>query len=222
MSQKWFQSKCTKGFAALFVLCAQAQAAPSPLPRLLQEVEARYAKGGTLTAQFNQTQYNATTQSTKKSKGTLQLARPNRFRWDTLTPDPNSLVSDGEKVWFYTPPFDEGEHGQVIEKPAKSVKTELASAILAGSLSTKTGELKVKEAGPHLFEVSPRKAGAAGTVERVLVDVDPKLKQISKLTVHHKGGNRSEISLEDVKLGSPIEASVFEFKAPPNTDRIKE
>ncbi len=218
MSRKWFRSKCASA-AALLLASSAAQAA---LPQLLQDVETRYSKGGTLTAQFSQTQFNATTKSTKKSKGKLQLARPNRFRWDTTSPDPSSLVSDGEKVWFYTPPFDESEHGQVIEKPAKAVKTELASAILAGSLSSKTAELKVKPLGPNVFEVSPRKPGTAGTVERVLVEVDAKLKQIAKLTVHHKGGNRAEISLEDVKLGDPIEAAVFEFKAPPNTDRIKE
>ncbi|HLD99470.1 MAG TPA: outer membrane lipoprotein chaperone LolA [Bdellovibrionota bacterium] len=190
------------------------------LPPLLQEVEAKYARATTLEADFSQINVVSALKRTKTSSGHIQFKRPDKIRWETVKPDPNLLVSDGKKFWFYTPPFDEGEQGQVIEKKTSEVQTKFAHALLSGSFSI-ARNMKVKQEKPSRFALIPKK-GTAGTVIRAEIEVDPGEKLIKKVILSHRDGNRSEISLSAIKLGEPLEDRLFNFVPPPDTDVIKE
>lgn len=190
------------------------------LPPLLQELEAKYSKAETLMAQFSQTTETAAFKQKKISTGILMFKRPNKVRWETLMPDPNLLVSNGVKVWFYTPPFDPTERGQVIERPASMIQTKLAHALLSGAFSTAL-KMKIVQKSSTRFELYPKK-GSAGTVIRAEINVDSSKKLIEKVILEHRGGNRAEITLTEIQLGKKIEDSYFQFVAPSNTDRINE
>ncbi len=71
------------------------------------------------------------------------------------------------------------------------------------------------------FEVKPNR-GTAGSVNRAEIQVDPEKKVIQKVILEHKGGNRSEITLSNIELGKKMGSDLFEFKAPPNTDRTED
>ncbi|MCG6282869.1 outer membrane lipoprotein chaperone LolA, partial [Vibrio diabolicus] len=38
-----------------------------------------------------------------EGNGVVDIARPSLFRWETLAPDENLLVSDGQSLWYYSP-----------------------------------------------------------------------------------------------------------------------
>lgn len=188
------------------------------LPQLLIQVEAKYAKEQTLKAEFSQVNFSAALKQKKTVSGIIMFKRPDKIRWETKIPDPNVLVSDGKKVWFYTPPFDEGERGQLIEKKSTEVQTKLTNALLSGSFSA-AHDLKIEQKSTSHFVLYP-KTGTAGTVVRAEIDIDPERKLIHKVTLKHRDGNQSEITLSGIELGKPLEDEVFRFKAPANTDRI--
>jgi len=195
---------------------------PSPkpgveLPQALREVETKYSQAQTLIAEFTQVNETAATGARKESKGILYARRPNQIRWETRSPDANLLVSDGKKFWFYTPPFDESEHGQVIEKSASQVQTKLANALLSGSFSSTP--MKIEEKSPTQFVLIP-KQGTAGTVRRAEIRINAEKREIQTVTLEHEGGNRSEIQLTAIELGKPINAQLFHFTPPPGTDRV--
>ncbi|MCM2276982.1 MAG: outer membrane lipoprotein chaperone LolA [Oligoflexia bacterium] len=198
----------------------QVWAKSDSLPVILREIEAKYGEAGTFSARFSQINESATLKTRKTSSGTLLVKRPDKVRWETLAPDRNLLVSDGRKFWFYTPPFDEGENGQVVEKKSSAVKSKLAQALLSGSFSA-ARDLKVKKAGDREFVLVP-KAGTAGSVKEARVFVNPAEKLIQKVILLHRDGNRSEITLSEIELGKPLEDRLFTFQIPPNTDRLKE
>jgi outer membrane lipoprotein carrier protein len=191
-----------------------------PLPKLLQEVEAKYSKSKTLSAEFSQLNEDIILSQKKKSSGKIFVKRPTKVRWETLKPEVNILVSDGKRFWFYTPPFDEGERGQVVEKKSSEVQSKLVNALLAGSFSV-ARDMTIQEKNPSTFLMIP-KPGTAGTVTQATVEIDPAQKLIQKVTLDHKGGNRAEISLSQIELGKPLADEIFVFKAPPNTDKIDE
>ena len=85
-----------------------------PLPSLLQAVEEKYAQSPTVQAEFTQINEVAALKTKKTSSGILIVKRPNKLRWETLKPDVSVLMSDGSTFWFYTPPFEEGDRGQLI------------------------------------------------------------------------------------------------------------
>ncbi len=193
--------------------------APSKLPKILLEIEKKYTASSTISAHFSQTDDNKTLGRKKTSAGKIFVKRPGKIRWETETPDPNLLVSNGKKFWFYTPPFDEGESGQLIERKPSEVQSQLATALLSGDFSKVAG-LKVQQSSPSTFVIIP-KPGTAATVVRAIVTLDLAQQLIQKVTLQHRGGNQSEIALSQIELGKPLADDLFVFKAPPNTDRVQ-
>lgn len=191
----------------------------SNLPQALLEIEKKYAASATISAHFTQTDDNQTLGKKKISTGKILVKRPGKIRWETETPDPNLLVSNGKTFWFYTPPFDEGEPGQLIERKSSEVQSQLATALLSGDFSKIKG-LKVRQKSDSTFLIIP-KPGTASTVQQSTLTLDLKENLIQKVTLYHRGGNQSEISLTQIELGNALSDDLFVFKAPPNTDRVK-
>ena len=205
--------------ALSWVSLGQAWAGTS-LPPLLHEVEAKYKAAATLSADFQQINDNKLLSKKKKTSGKIFVKRPSKIRWETSAPDASLLVNDGKKIWFYTPPFEEGERGQVVLKDVSQVQSQLASALLSGAFSV-AKNMTIRQESPSLFLLTP-KAGTAGTVSQATLQIDSERKLITQVILLHKGGNRTEISLTQIDLGPTLKEDLFQFKTPPHTDLIQE
>ena len=204
----------------LCLAAIQAQGAPK-LPAELVAVEAKYTKAGTLRADFTQINEIAALKQKKTSSGILSIKRPSKIRWEEQAPEHTLLVSDGRTLWYYTPPFEAGERGQVIERKAQEAQSRLANALLSGAFSKATKDMKIETTSPTEFTLIPRK-GSAGTVIKAILTLNADAKLIEKVVLEHKEGNRSEITLSKIELGKELPDAEFRFTAPPNTDRIKQ
>lgn len=213
--------------AASFLLPQLAAAkassnAKAEVPEALQKVEARYKEAGSLQALFEQEEVSKALGDTKKSQGKIAWKAPDRLRWETETPDPNLLVSDGKTMWFYTPPFDESEKGQVIIRKASQMKNRIIDALLAGRFSSAVKQgLKIEALPENTFKLLPRK-GTVGTLKLAQVKIEPEKHQIILVSLEYRDGNRSSISLTSIELGKAIPTESFTFKVPPRTDTLKE
>lgn len=192
----------------------------SGVPEELLAIEKKYLAAKTLEADFTQHDEVKLTGAKKNSAGVLMIRHPDQFRWETLKPDKNLLVSDGRKFWFYTPPFEAGERGQVIERKTTEVQSELANAILAGAFSKVKG-VAITKVSATKFRLVPE-VGVAGSVKSAELEIDPAKNVIQKLSLEHAGGNKTEISLGNVRLAGKMSDSFFSFVTPPATDVIRE
>lgn len=64
----------------------------------------------------------------KTSKGSFEFQRPNRFRFDYLPPESQTLIGDGQKVWLIDPDLN-----QASSRPMSAVLGSTPVALLAGS-----------------------------------------------------------------------------------------
>lgn len=192
--------------------------AASSLPEELVTIEALYKESGTVTANFTQVSRSAATGIEKTTFGKIQIKQPNLVRWETTDPDPSLLVSNGKKFWFYTPPFDASDGGQVIIKKASQVQSRLAHALIAGafSQSSVSREVRFEKRSKYQFLLIP-KPGRAGTVKSALIEIHPKDKRINKVILDHRDGNHAEILLQRIELGAQLPDSVFQFVPPKGT-----
>ncbi len=188
------------------------------VPPALAAIEEKYVKASTMSAEFSQVNETAATQQKKTSSGVISLKHPYKVRWETLKPDKSLYVSDGKTFWFYTPPFDEDEKGQVIQKRTTEAQSKLANALLSGSFSTAPIK-SFEQQSPTHFVLVPTK-GSGGTVTKIEIDVDPAKSLIEKVLLIHEGGNKSTISLSKIALGEDIPDEIFSFVPPPGTERI--
>jgi outer membrane lipoprotein carrier protein len=212
----------TKLLLVLFsVLGSSAHADNVKLPPLLEEVQAQYQKSAGLEAQFDQVTDIKATKQVKKAEGKIWIKRPNKLRWETINPDPNILVSDGKTFWFYTPPYDKGDRGQVIIKKTAQVQTQFLNALLSGTFSFTNGSTSIESKSSNEFVLKP-KAGTAGDVQTAELTIDPVKHTVSKLVLTHVSGNRTEIKLKSINLNSKLEDKLFRFDPDKNTDKIVE
>lgn len=63
----------------------------------------RLAMNKGFTADFTQKVISPDGEVLMQGKGTVEIARPNMFRWATTSPEENLLVSNGKALWYYTP-----------------------------------------------------------------------------------------------------------------------
>ena len=77
---------------------------------------------------FTQTVNSPDGRKQRHSKGSFEFQRPNRFRFDYLPPEAQTLIGDGNKVWLIDPDLN-----QASSRPMSALLGSTPVALLAGS-----------------------------------------------------------------------------------------
>jgi len=208
-------------FVAVALFAAAPFSAISGVPEELLRVQKEYQKSTGISAQFEQNTEVKSTRSTKKSQGRIWIKRPDKLRWETLTPDPNILVSDGKTFWFYTPPFEKGDRGQVMIKKTAQVQTRFLNALLSGVFDFNSTQSQIETVSKGEYILKPLK-GTAGDVLTARVKLNLASHKIEEVTIDHTSGNRTHIQLKQIQLVSDLKDALFHFVPDRNTDRLIE
>lgn len=200
-----------------------AAAKPVALPTVLKEIEDKYVKQSTVSADFEEINVSFLTKQSKKSFGKIEFKRPGKIYWQTVKPMPNLLVSDGALFWFYTPPFDADEKGQYWEKKTSQVQSKFAQALLAGNFSQSVAKhsMTFQQKSKTEFAIYPKK-GTAGNVTNAVLRVDPERKLIVGIDLNYTDGNKASINLTGIALGVSLPDSRFHFNPPPHTEKLEQ
>lgn len=202
----------------ILILMTVSAAFGSSCPPIVKETEAIYQQKKTVTADFEQKTISKALGTEEVSRGHVRLQRPDKIRWETQTPSENLLVSDGKKFWYYTPPFNPGEPGQLIERKASEEKSKLAYALLSGRFSA-VKDVHCEKIDESTVSLTPKK-GSAGSVQklRVRFGSSGKLeKTIQWVELVHSNGDQVSIQLSNVVLGEKLDAKAFKFEKQKNT-----
>src|SRR3989475_4151668 len=124
-----------------------ALAGPS-LDDVVRGVESAYGRMIDLKADFNQTSFNKSLNSTIPARGVVYLKKGGKLRWEYSEPTRQEIVSDGKTLWVYTPSL-----GQVNTGPAPEALSGPAGSFLAG-----LGRLREHFTVRFLNPASPRDA----------------------------------------------------------------
>jgi outer membrane lipoprotein carrier protein len=196
---------------------AAGQARPSAT-ETAQAVQQKYDKVRDFTADFTQLYEGGVLKKKSSEKGTVQIKKPGRMRWEYTTPDKKTFVSDGRKVYSYIPA---DKQAIVTDVPAEDEATT-AVLFLAGK-----GNL-VRD-----FRVTYADGAADGTLalrldpkqkqrdyDWLILAVDAKTMQIRSLTAADQQGGRSTFQFSNYRENTGPADSVFDFKIPKGTDVI--
>lgn len=168
-------------------------------------------------ADFDQVSGSEDSRRMEESRGTLLLAKPNRFSWIALQPFPQTLVSDGETLWIYDPDLEQATRRQVSEND-----TGVPALILNGQIDELQAEYKIRllqeKDNNLLFELLPIDETSVFTRIRLLF-TDGLIKE---LQMEDSLGQRTSILFENQKLNPDFSDSVFTFDPPEGTDIIIE
>jgi outer membrane lipoprotein carrier protein len=201
--------------AGTLVLAAAASAAPT-LDEAVNALEQAQRRVTDLKAPFRQAALNKALGQTIEARGTLYLKKPGRLRWEYQTPTPQEIVSDGTRLWIYTPEL-------------KQVNVSAAPAALAGPAgSFLQGLGQVREHFDPRFLNPAQPTDAEGLIvldlvpkrpqplmARLIVSVDPRTWLVRQAVVHDELGNTVTVRFGDTVVNSGLSDSLFVFVPPP-------
>ncbi|MDP9142035.1 MAG: outer membrane lipoprotein chaperone LolA [Pseudomonadota bacterium] len=187
---------------------AAATEAQARLQRFVADVQ-------TLSAQFEQVQYDEQGRENARRAGSFDLARPGRFKWHYQTPYEQLMLSDGQKIWNYEPDL-----AQVTVRDAAQILRDTPAALLAQG-----GDIE------KTFSVTD--AGVDGDAQKLRLepkaaDADIRLIELwlqangtpLRMRLHDPLGGTSDIRFSAVNRNAKIASSVFQFTPPKGVEVV--
>lgn len=196
--------------AAVTPLVASAQATPKDnLDALLQSIS-------TLTADVTQLIVESDGGILEESDIRLTLKKPDGFSWETISPFPELIVTNGKKLWNYQPDLE-----QVVIEDWDTSRSELAAQLLNGQTDNLAEEYTITEAESdnretQEFRLSPRASDSV--YEEITISfLNGTLEMIY---LNNKNGERTVWQFSRLQQNLPLEDSLFEFIPPEGIEVI--
>ncbi len=204
----------------LMVGLGPASAAPS-LDEAVRGLEGTYARLTDLKAEFSQTSFNKSLNSSIPAQGAVYLKKGGKLRWEYSEPTRQEIVSDGKTLWVYTP-----ELNQVNTGPAPEALAGPAGSFLAG-LGRLREHFQVRFLNPAqptdtdgsvVLDLIPKEP--LPTLRRLVLAVDPRSWQPRRAVVYDEFENTVTMQFTKVALNSGLPDRLFTFVAPPGVATV--
>jgi len=161
---------------------------------------------------------SAVTGKTKQSKGIIEYQYPGKIHFKSEDPDPLVYMSNNKKSWYYTPPFIEGEKGEVRVIEKNSTLTSFFDTLKKGIESNDFYKVK-KKGNRYDLTFSIDKSNELGVQAASLFSKKSKLTkfdQIQKINLTYNSGKKVNLIFTDYSNPS-FKKKHFNFKIPSNT-----
>ncbi|MFD1384671.1 outer membrane lipoprotein chaperone LolA [Rhodanobacter aciditrophus] len=103
--------------------------------------------------EFRQVTYNEQGEQVQVSEGVFLLAAPNRFVWDTISPFPQRIISDGQLVTIWDVDLE-----QATQKPFSSTVGNSPAALLGESADSVLTHYKVEQTSGAKYRLTPNES----------------------------------------------------------------
>lgn len=168
----------------------------------------------TLESNFEQSLIDAEGSVIERTSGTLEIARPTRFRWSYSEPYEQWLVADGTNIWSYDLDLE-----QVTVKPQSEALANTPALLLGGSENALEqfdfGGTTVEEITTWVrLEPKDKKSGF-NRVELGFID-----DELRRMVFFDNLEQTTIVALYDVKVNEPIDDARFEFQVPDGVDLV--
>jgi len=168
----------------------------------------------TLEGQFEQSLIDAEGTIVETNSGTLEIARPTRFRWSYTEPYEQWLIADGVNIWSYDLDLE-----QVTVKPQAEALANTPALLLGGSEDA----LAQFDFGGTTIEtittwvrLDPKdKASGFNRVELGFID-----SELKRMVFFDNLEQTTLVALHDVTVNEPIDPGRFEFTVPDDVDLV--
>jgi len=195
----------------------------------LEQVDQHAAAVKTLSARFEQKKFTALLKKPLVSTGTVR-ASGEVVRWDTLSPEPTVLWTDGNELRLYYPqehleeiyPIDQ-RLADLLTSPLPRLRTIEAHFAIAradakvGSEVALPAGLPTNEPNRLSLDMTPTEASLKQHVQDVVALLDMNTGVVEALRTTDSDGDQTLIAFSDAKLNVPLSPSDLDLKVPPDT-----
>jgi outer membrane lipoprotein carrier protein len=167
-------------------------------------------------ATFSQVVNDKQGRKEQEVEGTMQLQRPNKFRWDYKKPYEQQIVSDGKQVFL----FDTDLQQVTIRELSKALGSSPAAMLAGGEAVEKSFTLKnaIRKDGLTWVLALPKDKDSG--FERVLLGF--KADELRKMEMVDSFNHITHITFSDVERNPTLQDSTFLFTTPKGADVVGE
>ncbi len=193
-------------------------ASPANLARAVQE---RYDTIRDFSADFIHAYEGGALHKKVTERGTVQIKKPGRMRWEYTDPEKKLFVSDGSQIYSYIP-----ADRQVIVSPMPSSdQATTATLFLTGKgnltrdFTVSYGSVPDAPPGTVALKLLPRLPER--DYDALTLVVDAKTLQIRMLIAADRQGGKSTFTFSGIKENTGLADKIFAFKIPRGTDVVR-
>lgn len=167
-------------------------------------------------AQFSQVVNDKQGRKEQEVEGTMQLQRPNKFRWDYKKPYEQQIVSDGKQVFL----FDADLQQVTIRELSKTLGSSPAALLAGGEAVEKSFTLKNATRKDGLTWVLALPKDKDSGFDRVLLGF--KAKELRKMEMYDSFNHVTHITFSEVERNPVLQDATFLFATPKGADVVGE
>lgn len=170
----------------------------------------------TAKAHFAQVVLDRNGKTLQQASGTMEFARPGRFRWEYVKPYEQTIVGDGSRLWIY-----DKDLNQVTVRKLDRALGASPAALLAGSNEIeKSYALRASgtEGGLDWLEAVPRTKDTAFESIRLGLGKGG----LEAMELSDQFGQKTIIKFSDLQRNVKLSPEAFKFTPPKGADVISE
>ena len=207
--------KLAAALAAAALLLGAPAIRAQTLDDVVRDLEAVYSRMTDLKAEFSQTAFNKSLNQTIPAQGTVWLKRGGKLRWEYTEPTPQQIVSDGKKLWVYTPALAQvnvGDAPEALAGPAGSFLAGLGRlreqfhVRFLNPVRPRDGE------GNFVLDLAPKQP--LPTLARLILAVEPRAFEVRRAVVYDQFENTVTMRFTRVAVNGGVPDQTFTFTPP--------
>jgi outer membrane lipoprotein-sorting protein len=207
--------------AWLLLGLAATAGAQATLDDVVRGIEAQYGTMTDLRADFTQSAFNKSLNQTLPAQGTVYLKKGGKLRWEYTQPTAQQIVSDGKKLWVYTPSLNQvnvAEAPEMLSGPAGSFLAGL------GKLRDHFGVRFLNPAQPidgdgnDVLDLTPKQP--LPTLARLVLAVDARDFRLKKAVVYDQFDNTVTMHFTKLAVNTNLPDKLFTFAVPPGVATV--
>lgn len=167
-------------------------------------------------ANFSQVVTDTQGRKIQEVQGSMQLQRPNKFRWDYSKPYEQQIISDGKQVFLY----DTDLQQVTIRELSKALGSSPAALLAGGDAVEKSFTIKNAVRKDGLTWVLALPKDKESGFERVLLGFNGE--SLRKMELHDSFNHITLITFDAVERNPILQASAFLFTPPKGADVVSE
>lgn len=201
-------------YILILSLVALTSMAQTPQERqAIQQVSRAAAAIKTMQADFVQTKHLRMLGDKMVSRGRMCYQQSDRLRWEYTKPYAYTFILNGNSVLM-----SKGGHRDVVDVNRNKVFREIAQMMMSsvvGTCLTDSKRFKVSmtvDRQTCTATLLPQKKDVKAMFTRIVLVFNRKTSVVSKVTMYEKNGDRTEITLDNVRIGAAVSPTEFTIK----------
>lgn len=199
---------------------AQDLNSPEMLDKILDGIEKRYSVPG-FSADFIQESTLKAMNIVDTAEGNLKVRRPGMMRWEYASPDPQVIVTDGDRLWIYRP-----EDNQVMVGTAPAFFKDGKGAGFLSDMKLLRDKFTIflentdiaagEDYRMKLFPVDQSLDLAA-----IILVVDPDTYVINNIVTYNAYDDETRIRMTNYRFDIKLDDDMFNFTIPKGVDILE-